>query len=150
MSDTNLRNSLIKLAHTNPELRTHLLPILASTGVRTASTYAEYEKRKQDAGEKALSQEDWKSRTEKIKHHDDMKKQHLSKMEDAKKKKNHHDENAHSHAFMAHRHAGNLLREDLHGEDNPNTVYTGYNMQGWSEKASKSADDYSAKINKAH
>lgn len=37
MSDTFLRKALIRLAHTNPELREHLLPLLRSSGVRRAS-----------------------------------------------------------------------------------------------------------------
>lgn len=141
-----MRSSLIKLAHSNPELRPHLLPLLTASTGKTASTYAEYEKRKEDAGEKALSQEDWKSRTEKIKHHDDMKKHHLSKMEEAKGKKNHPSADAHGNAFMAHRQAANLLREDLHGEDNPNTMYMGPDKHGWSERASKAADKHSENL----
>ena len=31
MSDTKLRSSIIRLAHTNPELRPHLLPLLTKT-----------------------------------------------------------------------------------------------------------------------
>ena len=32
MSDTKLRSSIIRLAHTNPELRPHLLPLLKEAG----------------------------------------------------------------------------------------------------------------------
>ena len=39
MSEQALRNRLIRLAHSKPELREHLRPILRSSGVRTASKW---------------------------------------------------------------------------------------------------------------
>ena len=70
MSDT-LRSAVIKLAHVNPELRPHLLPILAAQ-TKTASTHKEYTERKKSEGEKPLDEKAWEARTKKIKHHEHM------------------------------------------------------------------------------
>jgi len=60
MSDTNLRASLIRLAHANPSLRADILPLV----MKEAGTYKEYVDRKRKKGEKPLSEDAWRARTE--------------------------------------------------------------------------------------
>jgi hypothetical protein len=60
MSDTNLRASLIRLAHANPSLRADILPLV----MKEAGTYKEYVDRKRKKGEKPMSEDAWRARTE--------------------------------------------------------------------------------------
>ena len=61
MSDTILRNAVIKLAHDVPDLRKHLVPILRKTA---GPNYNDYVERKRSKGEKPLSREQWQSKVE--------------------------------------------------------------------------------------
>jgi len=54
-----LRSATIRLAHTNPALRPHLLPLL-----RSAGSYQDYVERKKKEGEKPLPKEEWEARTQ--------------------------------------------------------------------------------------
>jgi hypothetical protein len=57
-----LRTRIIRLAHSRPDLRPHLLPILAVDSTRIAASYQEYVDRKKKEGEKPLPKEDWEKR----------------------------------------------------------------------------------------
>jgi hypothetical protein len=61
MSHT-LRNLTIRLAAARPDLRAHLLPLLA--GEKEAGTYQEYVDRKKRDKEKPLSEKEWEARTQ--------------------------------------------------------------------------------------
>lgn len=60
MSDTALRASLIRLAYQNPNLRADILPLVA----KEAGSYQEYVDRKRKKGEKPMTEDAWRSRTQ--------------------------------------------------------------------------------------
>jgi len=55
-----LRTELVRLAHTVPGTRRHIVPVLR----RTAASYPEYVERKRKEGEQPLPEEDWRKRVE--------------------------------------------------------------------------------------
>ena len=58
-----LRASLIRLAHSNPSLRSDLLPILTASHDVEAGSYQDYLKKKKKQGKPPMKKDEWEART---------------------------------------------------------------------------------------
>lgn len=113
MSDP-LRSAVIKLAHANPELRVHLLPILTASTEHEAGSYQDYTERKKRENKPALSKEDWETRfgdkakgeNKDKKTHQRLRSEHQDQGDAARDAGEHEAADAHGHAAKAHAAAG--------------------------------------------